>query len=412
MKVLWFNVSEPSRYTGNGAIIAGWQDSLEKIIKKNDDIDLFVAFESTAVKEKKNIDGVTYIPMAKSQSFVDKIWGKFSWNRESKHCVERAVRVVNEVKPDLIHIFGNEWPFGLIAKSVDVPVVIHIQGSIVSYNNSLYPPGYNELSFFKTFFFHPLKLFFFALSCKKAKSRKNMEECIWETVSHYMGRTSWDFALSRIMSPNSKYYHVDEALRDTFIQSSEQWTLPLDGKIKILTTGISSFWKGPEMLLKTARILKNLNIPFEWNVVGSISKDVKYLVEKTEKISFEECGVRILGFVDQKKLKEFLLASTMYVHTAYIENSPNSICEAQILGLPIVSTNVGGIDTLISNNEDGILVPANDPWRMAYSIISLSRDHDRMLFLSKNAKNKALNRHSPEVIYKQIMDCYESIVNA
>ena len=70
--------------------------------------------------------------------------------------------------------------------------------------------------------------------------------------------------------------------------------------------------------------------------------------------------------------------STMYVHTAYIENSPNSICEAQIIGMPIISTMVGGIATLVRNGIDGDLLPANDPWLLANAIVELSKDKDRM----------------------------------
>jgi glycosyltransferase involved in cell wall biosynthesis len=100
----------------------------------------------------------------------------------------------------------------------------------------------------------------------------------------------------------------------------------------------------------------------------------------------------------------------MYVHTAYIENSPNSICEAQCLGLPVVSTNVGGIATLVRQDIDGILVAANDPWQMADAIIELAKDPLRMLRYSENTRNSALERHNDENIKKQLMDCYYSVI--
>ena len=102
----------------------------------------------------------------------------------------------------------------------------------------------------------------------------------------------------------------------------------------------------------------------------------------------------------------------MYVHTAYIENSPNSICEAQCLGVPVVSTNVGGIATLVRHDVDGILVAANDPWQMADAIIELAKDPVRMLRYSENTRSFALRRHNDENIKKQLVDCYSSVIQA
>ena len=102
--------------------------------------------------------------------------------------------------------------------------------------------------------------------------------------------------------------------------------------------------------------------------------------------------------------------STMYVHTAYIENSPNSICEAQLVGMPIVSTMVGGISTLVRNGEEGDLLPANDPWQIANAIIELSKDNERMMLYSKNSRQHALERHNPEKIMNQLLKCYKDLV--
>ena len=100
----------------------------------------------------------------------------------------------------------------------------------------------------------------------------------------------------------------------------------------------------------------------------------------------------------------------MYVHTAYIENSPNSICEAQLVGMPIVSTMVGGISTLVRNGEEGDLLPANDPWQIANTIMELSKDNERMMRYSKNSRQHALERHNPENIMNQLLKCYKDLI--
>lgn len=272
----------------------------------------------------------------------------------------------------MIHVFGSEWPFGLIAIETSIPVVLHIQGSIVPYNNALYPPKYNEYIVYNALGWNIRKRFSYWRTKKKDETRLDMEKEVWGAVSCYMGRTDWDYALSRIFHPHSSYYHVDEALRPAFITTERKWRINEDSdKLVLFSTGCSSFWKGPDMMLKTAKILQQMDVKFEWLVAGQMSEDIKSVVEKQERSKFESNYIKILGFLSPDDVIEHLCSCSMYVHTAYIENSPNSICEAQYLGVPIVSTNVGGIASLIENGMDGKSVPANDPWQMAYSIFDL-----------------------------------------
>jgi len=71
---------------------------------------------------------------------------------------------------------------------------------------------------------------------------------------------------------------------------------------------------------------------------------------------------------------------------------------------------VGGISTLVTDGEDGLLVPANDPWQMAYNIIKLYRDLPLSEKFSASARQKALKRHADENIRKQLLDAYTKII--
>ena len=80
------------------------------------------------------------------------------------------------------------------------------------------------------------------------------------------------------------------------------------------------------------------------------------------------------------------------------------------MGVPIVSTNVGGISSLVKNKEQGYLVPANDPWQMAYAIISLAKDKEKQLAFSENSRRVALARHDDANIRQQILNVYRTII--
>ncbi len=410
MKILWFEVTEPAGYRNTGEFIGGWQDSLEIQIRKRTDIELFVAFSSKYEHTPIVKDRVTYIPIPTNLSFVEHIKSLFTCSVEEKKLVPQALSVIKKINPDVIHVFGVEWCWGLVAAYVNIPVVIHIMGSMIPYYNAIYPPNYNSFTVLKYLFPQIRPLFHFFSDYYYQRSRVKNEKRIWKTVNNYMGRTKWDFALSKILAPNSNYFHVNEALRESFLSPDIQWTPP-QSKIRLVSTGCSSFWKGPDMFLKTAKLLKEYGLDFEWNIAGNINKSIKKVVEKKEKCSLESCNIKILGFISPIELVKLLSSSTLYIHTAYIENSPNSICEAQCVGIPVISTNVGGISTLVSDNVDGLLVPANDPWQLAYSIIELVSNMDKMKEFSNKARIKALERHNPYLIEKELLSCYSQLIN-
>lgn len=407
MKVLWFEISVPGKFKGDKTPVSGWQDSLEQIVRTCKDIDLTIAFEGTKGMAPKEVDGVKYIPLVPHYSFWDIKYRNHSnrWNRANK-VVPLAVKCIEEVQPDLIHVFGTEWEFGQVAKYTYIPVVIHMQGCIAPYNDALFPPGYSISDRILQAGCNIKRQWDIWRDRKYLDTWEDMERSNFKAVANYMGRTEWDRQLVEIFHPGAQYFHVEEALRPSFIESSEVWK-PKTGshKLRLITTGCSSHWKGMDTLLKTAHVLKEQGVAFEWLVAGNMGA-LRQEIEKKEHLCFADNNVNILGFTGPDALKSLLLSADMYVHTAYIDNSPNSICEAQYLGLPIIATNVGGISSLVIDGKEGKLVPANSCYNMAYEIMTLAKDADRQKMYSENGKEHARKRHEPENILNQLLECY------
>ena len=410
MKILWFEVTMPSAYINSNNVLAGWQDSLEDIVRRKTKVELYIAFEATSDCGRKVINDVTYIPINTKNNlgFFRRQKNKFSWKYNQQRVVEAAIKVIEDIKPDIIHIFGMEWSWAAVSKFTNIPCVVHIMGSIVPYYNALFPPRYNECDIYKTLFPNIKAIINYWIDLKKQKSWRDLEVEKWKNVCFYMGRTDWDYSLMSVLHPHAQYFHVEEALRPQFSSGKYNWSLDgSDNKIRLVSTGCSTFWKGPDMALKVAATLKNMEIDFEWKSVGKFPKFLKQVVERKESRSFKDCNIDFIGFTQPDDLAKLLCNSSMYVHTAYIENSPNSICEAQIMGVPIVSTNVGGIHTLVG--DSGILVPANDPWQMAFAILKIANNKELARNYSARGRELALKRHDPHNILIQLMSCYDSI---
>ena len=143
MRVLWFTVS-PSLYSINGNNQGlGWIASLERIVRIDKDIVLGVAFEHEDNIFKVEQDGVTYYPMNVFRDRHDIECRRYHADIEERQFMPYCQRVIDDFKPDVIQVFGSEWCFGLIQEYTNIPVVIHMQGSMPPYQNAMFPPGYS-----------------------------------------------------------------------------------------------------------------------------------------------------------------------------------------------------------------------------------------------------------------------------
>ena len=412
MRVLWFSVN-PACYTEkkNGYNGGGWISALEKIIQKNENIHLGVAFEYESSIFKDSIEGVDYYPICVQHNFRQKVKFKFFNNSSPQQLMPCLLKVIEDFKPDIIQCFGSEWCFGQVASLVRIPVVIHMQGSLPSYFNVLYPPRYSKWS--KVLF--DIKCLAFKQAIKTLLSERILREAAkiekksLSSVSYYMGRTDWHRGITHILSKGRKYYVCNEALRDTFYMNDKMWKPHKRKKYVIFTTGSGSLWKGLDVILKTAKILKeNAGIEFVWNLAGD-SSNYKY-IEWMEKLKFSDCNINFCGILHENKLKDFLIQSDIYVHPAYIDNSPNALCEAMMLGLPCIASFVGGVPSILDGGNCGILVPANEPYFLADEIYRLLTDEKKQCLLSARARSVAVQRHSAQNIEKELLGAYTSIL--
>lgn len=409
MRVLWFTLNpscfNPNSNNYNGG---GWTASLEQIVRNNKDIKLGIAFNFPDNGFKYENDGVTYYPIKPLRtSLLSKILGK--GKDQEKTIVAKCMEIIEDFKPDLIQIFGSENEFGLICKYTNIPVVIHIQGCLPPYHNALFPVGMQKSDFVLKKGLS-LSYRFIGLRSEKAFRRKAEREIeIIKSCNYFMGRTEWDKSLIDLFNPNATYFHCEEALRDSFINSNKRWKYS-NGKKKTIISVISRPWyKGCDLILKTAALLKRFtDIDFEWKVYGI--PEMKFY-ESVYGIKAKDVNVRPMGTASKEELVDALCSSSCYVHPSYIDNSPNSICEAQILGVPVLATNVGGIASIVKNGVDGILFPTNAPYTAAALIKRITADKDLSVTLSSNAIKRAIERHNPTKIGDRLVEIYETIIS-
>jgi len=408
MKVLWFT-NTPSLYKKNdkGYNGGGWIESLEHIVADEKDIELGISFFHNDNCFKSKERNTTYYPIPLYNTKLNKICHTVFNSKYDEIELSYYLKVIRDFQPDVIHVFGSERSFGLLSTKTAIPVVIHLQGILIPSLNSYFAPGSCKLEIYKHILFSPVKSSLALRSLSLFAKHSKREEKILRQCTYFMGRTAWDKAVVSLYAPSATYFYCSEVLRSDFYEALP-WKFQKRNKIFLSSTLSKTSYKGFDLILKTAKLLKDLtDVDFEWRIFGiNEYKEWEYKLG----IKCKDVNVHLRGVVEAKKLVEELLNTDLFIHPSYIDNSPNSVCEAQLLGLPVISTNVGGISSLIDHDKNGLLVPANDPWMLASNILMLHKKPQYAQQLGENARITALERHNPENIKKDLVNVYQTLL--
>ena len=236
-------------------------------------------------------------------------------------------------------------------------------------------------------------------------------------VDNVIGRTSWDKAHVKALAPNAHFFKCNEVLRKGFFEN--EWDINKIERYTIFLSQGKSPVKGFHIALKAISFLikdfpeVSLRIggdfPTKSNhfLTRNYCDYIKWLIKSLH----VENRVHFLGKLDTegmireyKKAHVFLIPST-------IENSPNSLGEAQCIGTPVVASFVGGIPDMVKDNESGLLYPMEEYELLANKVSDIFKDDTLATYLSKNEISAARERHDPQKNALELMKIYEKVLN-
>lgn len=424
MKILWISNSplpSISKDMGEKEVnVEGWKIKISKAIQKQNDLDLVICFPNLNIKKiiVGDVGGIKYY------AFPKKNRRKCNYNDNDEIIFEN---ILNTELPDVIHVWGSEFPHSLAIarvceklKCVD-RLVVSVQGLV-----SIYASHY-ELKLPKRllFTYHPLDLLYshsISMGKKQFLERGKYEQQLFKIATNVIGRTDWDRACTKWMHPNRKYYFCNETLRDEFY--SGHWKYDMCRKYTIFISQAYYPIKGFHCLLDSLNFLIKEFPNIEVRIAGAnfLKRDnlKKYLLSDSyanyirKRLNKENLKKHItfLGNLTASKMKEEYLNCNIFVSPSLIENSPNSVGEAMILGVPTISSDVGGIKNLLEHDKEGMIYPADEPYMLAYYIRKIFSDEKLARKLSENARNRALKIHNHEMNFQMLLEIYKDIANS
>ena len=348
--------------------------------------------------------------------------------------VSRMNRILDEFRPDVIHIFGTEFPHA------------RAMASAVCEDDFHYHPGSGRL--FVTFqgicsaiaadymaclpdsvvssatFRDTVKKDSIKQQQEKFRARAVNELEAVKLAGHVGGRTSFDRKWGKRFSPDAVYHHAGEIMRPLFYEP-----LPEDIKRDMNTIFVS----GADYPLKGFHILltavKDLNWPeLKIRVAGQdivtkktlkdkvkISEYGRYLGSLIKEYGLED-KVTFLGRIGAAEMREEYLKCGMYICPSSVENSPNSIVEASLCMAPVIAAKVGGIPDIIRDKKECLLYECNARKPMEEVAANLRKcieavllDPESALQRSALARERMLKDNDPRAVSSEIMAVYSEM---
>ncbi len=428
MKVLWVcNIMLPAIAKQLGLPYSnreGWLTGLlEKVMQEQQRNKISLAIAFPIAEEMGNVD--KELPLGEGRSC--RIYG-FIENLDTPEIYdakieERMKEIVKDFKPDVVHIFGTEFPHSLACvRAFRRPsrTLIGIQG-LISACADVYmadlPGNVQRKVTFRDF----VRKDSIRQQQRKFRKRGIYEKEVIRMTGHITGRTDFDREQTAKINPEAKYHFLNETMRGCFYR--DRWKAGTCVPHRIFLSQGDYPLKGFHYLLKAMPFVleqypdahicvagSNILKEETWQDKLKLPAYAKYLKKLIKENHLEE-KVTMLGRLDAESMKEQFLLSHVFVCPSALENSPNSLSEAMLLGVPCVAADVGGIHNLLIDGGDGLLYPAGNVEELAKQIIEIFSKETISEQFSDNARKHARKTHDADQNYYKLMQIYREIVN-
>jgi glycosyltransferase involved in cell wall biosynthesis len=416
MRILWLvNIALPPVRARQGLPplpSGGWLSStLEALALEAPDLEIVCATRGWPPHDPFDLEGVRYVTIPREPPRGRWRGVVYNWSiPEDMASLGAEMRsLVAQTRPDLIHIHGTERPDAraLQLAAGQRPVLISLQGSVRECATHFYE-GLSAAD-----------VFFDVANPEFLKGRGLVHQRRWlmraagwarETLASatdVAGRTDWDRELAARANPRARYWRIEEVLRKPFYEA--HWRGAAGGEPVIVAIAGAAPYKGVDVLLRAfarIRAVKTCRL----KVLGPLEGTALWpSLRRLEAELGLEGAVDWAGERDASDVAEALSSCSVAVCASRVENSSNSVCEAMLVGAPVVASRTGGIPSLVAHEENGLLFSVGDDEALASAILRVLQDDALARHLGSRAQRTAMARHDPASVARRTLDVYSEL---
>lgn len=168
-------------------------------------------------------------------------------------------------------------------------------------------------------------------------------------------------------------------------------------RIKDYPTLIRAFY-----LLKTA---ENKDVAVKLRIAGD-GETRKELENLVESLGLSQ-SVEFCGMLNETELLTFMRSLDIYVHSTMGESMSNSIMQALSFGLPVIASNVWGVNNMITHNENGLLYTSGNELQLAEFMTYFVQDENKRESFGIRAREYAEKEYSLSRLFNNYRKIYE-----
>lgn len=341
-------------------------------------------------------------------------------------------KLLREGQYDLVHIWGTEYPAAAAlheaARAARVPALVGIQGVMADCAAHLLdgvPDRYRKSGPLEHAINRVVPGALLDLSQQNFDALAAGEAALLQNARYVTGRTGFDRAAVARLAPGAKYYPCNETLRPAFYTGARWAPRTFGAAPRLLMTQGNYPLKNLHTALQALPALRRRWPGVTLSVAGWPPLDKGALLRPViarmfpyqtycrrlaNRLGVAGC-VRYTGPLDEAAMRQAYLDADCYLLPSFSENSPNSLGEAMLLGLPCVASRVGGIPDLLADKTEGRLyAPAGDPDALAEAVTAVLAAPDEGAALGAAARKRALATHDPAANAAQLLSIYRAIL--
>ena len=429
MRVLWvINLILPAFAASQGltaSVREGWLSGLYRAVRgtmgAETDFSLCIAYPEPpdeTISDRIEWDGVVWYGFREDLKHPEKYDARME---------QRFSGILADAQPDIVHVFGTEFPHaGAALKAFGRPErsLVGIQG-ICTRIAECYMAGLPEDVQREVTIRDFLKRDSLRQQQKKFAMRGERERETVALAGHITGRTAFDEHETGLMHPGRVYHPMNETLREEFYTGQWEKKGVIPHRI-FLSQGDYPLKGFHYLLMAVAELLReepdtygDLTVAVAGNSViggngsriplflkiGTYGKYLRRLIEEEQLADH----VEMLGSLSASQMKEEMLKAGLFACPSELENSPNSMGEAMLLGVPVVASDTGGIPSLLKAGREGILVRPGDIHGLAEAIRQIFDEPMIASLYGENARKRALVTHDPEKNLRRLFEIYGEI---
>jgi glycosyltransferase involved in cell wall biosynthesis len=305
MKVLWLAAFPSPRITLEHPV--PWVVTLANLVSRHPDVELTILNWSGDIAvpvEEFDHEGIHFIYLRSPQTRQD-ILSLYQLRISlTIDYLRRHYRAY-----DLIHIHGSELQFQVAAAGLDIPLLLSVQGLISE-------------------------------CVKKMPAGLSWRKVLWHLAGYYelkylpkipnfSCRTHWDTAHVSRINPQSQIFHNWETIRSEFFEAACQPAPAANGRPKLLFMGGSQVMKGFQETLVAFDLIRQ-KTDMKLVIVGSAFPDEVQEATRRARLRYiSPEDIEYRGFQNAGQIAQLCREAECLIHPSYIDNSPNSVCEAR-----------------------------------------------------------------------------------